>query len=78
MLVQSLPRMVLLLVAIGVSYETFSPLLHLVQQGKVALGTAHPVEWAILHDGPHLHLVQLHEVICVKWLLEQFGVYFHS
>ena len=40
--VQSLPRMVLLLVAFGLSYEEFSPPLHLVQEGEVALGTAHP------------------------------------
>ena len=35
-LVQSLPRMLLLLVVAGVSYEAFSFPLHLVQQGEVA------------------------------------------
>ena len=52
-LVQSLPRMVLPLVAVGVSYEAFSPPLHLIQHGEVALGTAHPDEWAVFHNGPH-------------------------
>ena len=59
-------RMVSLLVAVAVIDETFGPPLHLVQQGEVALGTAHPGEWAVLHDGPHLSLVQLCEAICVE------------
>ena len=49
-----------------VSYEAFSPPLHFVQQGEVALGTAHPGKWAVFHDGSHLCLVQLQEAICVK------------
>ena len=57
--VQLLPRMVLPLVAIGISYEAFSSLLHFVQHGGVALGTAHPGKWAVLDDTPHLCLVQL-------------------
>ena len=64
--VELLPRMVLPLVAMGVSYEAFSPPLHLVQQGKVALGTVHPSKGAVLHDGPHLRLLQLQEAICIK------------
>ena len=51
--IQLLPRTVLPLVAVGVSYEAFSPPLHLMQHGEVALGTAHPDEWAVFHNGPH-------------------------
>ena len=35
--------------------------LHLIQQGEVGLGTALPAEGTVLHDGPHLRLVQRHE-----------------
>ena len=68
MLMPPLPRtrMVSLLVVVGVGNKAFSPPLHLVQQGEVALGAAHPGEWAILHDWPHLSLVQLHEAIRVE------------
>ena len=40
--VELLSRAVSPLVVVVVSYEAFSPPLHLVQQGEVALGTAHP------------------------------------
>ena len=65
-MVQLSPRMVLPLVVIGVGYEAFSPLLHLIEQGEVALGTAHSGKRAVLHDWPHLHLVQLEEDTCIK------------
>ena len=67
--VELLPRIVLPLVAVGVSYKALSPPQHLVQQGEVALGTAHPGKWAVLHYRPHLRLVQLHEAICIKKVL---------
>ena len=63
MLVQSLPKMLLPLVAVGIRYKACSSPLYLVQQGEVALGTAHPGEWAVLRKGPHLRLLQLHEAI---------------
>ena len=66
MLVQSMPGMVLPLATVGISDKAFSSPLHLVQQGEVALGTAHSGEWAVLHDGHHLCLVQLHEAIRVE------------
>lgn len=56
----------LLLLATGAVYEAFSSPLYLIQQGEVALGTAHPGEGAVLHDGPHLRLVQLHEAVSVE------------
>ena len=61
-----LPRMMLPLVAVGVSYEAFCPPLHLVQQGDVPLGTVHPGKRAMFDDGPHLCLVQIQETICIK------------
>ena len=56
-----LTRVVTPLVVVVISYETFSPPLHFVQQGEVAVGTAHPGKWVVFHDGSHLRLVQLQE-----------------
>ena len=61
-----LVRMASLRLVSGIIYETFSPPLHFVQQREVALSTIHPNEGAILHDGPHLRLIQLHEAFRVE------------
>ena len=59
-------RLALLRLVSGIVYDTLSVPLHLVQQGEMALGTAHPGEGAILHDRLYLRLVQLHETISVE------------
>ena len=61
-----LSRVMTLLVVVIIRYEALSPPLHFVQQGEVALGTAHPGKWAVFHDGSHLRLVQLQEANCVE------------
>ena len=47
--------------AIGTVDKALGPPLHLIQQGEVGLGTTLPAKGTILHDGPHLRLVQRHE-----------------
>ena len=50
----------------GIADETLSPPLDLIQEREVALSTVHPCEGTVLHDGPHLRLVQLHEAVGVE------------
>ena len=57
--------MVLVLTS-GIAEETFSPPLDLVKEREVTLSTVHPCEGTVLHDGPHLRLVQRHEAVSVE------------
>ncbi|MPD00396.1 hypothetical protein E2C01_095862 [Portunus trituberculatus] len=52
--------------ATGTVKEALGSPLYLIQQGEVGLGTAHPAEGAVLHDMPHLRLVQRHEALGVE------------
>ena len=61
-----LVRLASLCLVSGIVYEMLSSPLHLVQQREVALGTTHPDEGAVLHDEPHLRLIQLNEALSVE------------
>ena len=52
--------------AASLLYEMFSFQLRFVQQREVTQGSAYPDQQSVLHEGPHLHLVKLHEAISVK------------